>query len=268
MKLSRWTLICACALAASCAEPAEPDPTDTTSDAPSKDEVRSAGAKNDDGTDLCEEYGWYGDGICDSFCPLYDSDCDDEEDPCAGDVIPQCEPGEILVSETTCEAAGDDCTTVTEICDVVGHCLYVGEFCPQVVGTPAACPSGTSEVDQCETIDCEIARGSGDQCTDIAFCEPTFQCAAVPACGPTQYQTSSADCATQGSLCGPVSMCGQTIHCAERPEICPQVVGTPPSCDSGETEVNGCIGPQFEDGTCRAVFGTGDQCANMIYCAG
>lgn len=41
----------------------------------SKDEARARGGKGDDGIDLCEWLGWYGDGICDDFCPLPDPDC-------------------------------------------------------------------------------------------------------------------------------------------------------------------------------------------------
>ncbi|MCA9610788.1 MAG: hypothetical protein KC619_34570, partial [Myxococcales bacterium] len=43
----------------------------------SRDEARSmAGSAADSGRDLCEEYGWYGDGeYCDEFCPRTDPDC-------------------------------------------------------------------------------------------------------------------------------------------------------------------------------------------------
>jgi phosphatidylserine/phosphatidylglycerophosphate/cardiolipin synthase-like enzyme len=40
-----------------------------------KDEVRAMGGKADDGADLCELLGWYGDGVCDDFCPEPDPDC-------------------------------------------------------------------------------------------------------------------------------------------------------------------------------------------------
>ena len=47
--------------------------------APTKDEVaeRYADGKAD-GVDFCELYGWYGDAICDSFCPLPDPDCEED----------------------------------------------------------------------------------------------------------------------------------------------------------------------------------------------
>ncbi|MCA9489123.1 MAG: hypothetical protein KC621_04355, partial [Myxococcales bacterium] len=40
----------------------------------SRDEARSmAGSAADSGRDLCEDYGWYGDGeFCDEFCPRTD----------------------------------------------------------------------------------------------------------------------------------------------------------------------------------------------------
>ncbi len=39
-----------------------------------KDQVRDMG-KADNGTDYCKQYGWYGDGVCDDFCPQRDPDC-------------------------------------------------------------------------------------------------------------------------------------------------------------------------------------------------
>ena len=42
---------------------------------PTKDEVRAQG-KADGGHDFCEALGWYGDGVCDDFCPSPDPDCD------------------------------------------------------------------------------------------------------------------------------------------------------------------------------------------------
>lgn len=40
-----------------------------------REEARDRGGKSDDGVDLCEWLGWYGDGICDDFCPRPDPDC-------------------------------------------------------------------------------------------------------------------------------------------------------------------------------------------------
>lgn len=47
------------------------------SDAPelSRSEARQLGGKSDLGIDLCERFAFYGDGICDHFCPEPDEDC-------------------------------------------------------------------------------------------------------------------------------------------------------------------------------------------------
>lgn len=44
------------------------------SDEPTKDEAREVGGGADLGLDYCEDFGWYGDGICDDFCPRTDVD--------------------------------------------------------------------------------------------------------------------------------------------------------------------------------------------------
>jgi len=49
----------------------------------SKDDAAKK-AKADASTDYCEENGWYGDGVCDTFCTNPDPDCDDEVIPDSG----------------------------------------------------------------------------------------------------------------------------------------------------------------------------------------
>ena len=43
--------------------------------APDKDSYRDGNGKSDSGEDICQEYGWYGDGECDAFCAQRDTDC-------------------------------------------------------------------------------------------------------------------------------------------------------------------------------------------------
>lgn len=49
----------------------------------SKQDARGRGGKADDGADLCELFDWYGDGVCDDFCPRPDPDCP---------LPPECDP--------------------------------------------------------------------------------------------------------------------------------------------------------------------------------
>jgi len=51
--------------------------TSTTgeTDAITKDEARASGGKSDLDEDYCAMFGWYGDAICDDFCPEPDPDC-------------------------------------------------------------------------------------------------------------------------------------------------------------------------------------------------
>ena len=68
----------------------EGSPDNNSSAGPlTKDEVKSFG-KADRGTDYCLEFGWYGDGICDEFCPEPDPDC----------------------ASSACEAGGGVCTGI------------------------------------------------------------------------------------------------------------------------------------------------------------
>ncbi|HJL03637.1 MAG TPA: hypothetical protein RMH85_29825 [Polyangiaceae bacterium LLY-WYZ-15_(1-7)] len=54
------------------------DPSTGPTSPVSKDEVADLGAA-DDGVDYCARYGWYDDSVCDTFCPLPDPDCGDDE---------------------------------------------------------------------------------------------------------------------------------------------------------------------------------------------
>ena len=40
-----------------------------------KDAYRDGNGKSDSGQDVCQQYGWYGDGECDAFCAKRDPDC-------------------------------------------------------------------------------------------------------------------------------------------------------------------------------------------------
>jgi hypothetical protein len=62
-----------------------------------KADARASHGKADDGTDVCQKNGWYGDGECDTFCPEFDiADCFGQ------------------APDDSCVSAGDDVITKLE----------------------------------------------------------------------------------------------------------------------------------------------------------
>lgn len=94
----------------------------------SRDEARRMGGKTDSGSDICEVFGWYGDEVCDLFCPESDPDCDvppeDDDDWCAalgwyGDDF--CDP--------YCAEPDPDCDEGGDWCEDLGW--YGDEWCDE-----------------------------------------------------------------------------------------------------------------------------------------
>ena len=70
----------------------------------SKEEAAALGGKAD-GIDFCDWLGWYGDGICDAWCPEPDPDCEDLGGPTCADLGGQCLSSPIDVTfGANCEA--------------------------------------------------------------------------------------------------------------------------------------------------------------------
>ncbi len=112
----------------------------TSQTSPTKDRVAANEGKSDDSSELCEQIGapadcdlceeleWYGDGVCDDFCDLPDSDCLaidcadtankhraclDVEDNVIGDCVPEVGTSafdDVLV--TCCNGSSTDPTTL------------------------------------------------------------------------------------------------------------------------------------------------------------
>ena len=89
-----------------------------------KEEARAMGGKADNGFDLCELFGWYGDGICDEFCPLPDPDCG----YCESNL--DCDPSEF------CKKSMSDC-------DGRGTCEIRPDFCIQLYDPVCGCDERT-----------------------------------------------------------------------------------------------------------------------------
>jgi hypothetical protein len=97
----------------------------------SKEEVRSQG-KADWGFDVCWWFGWYGDGVCDTFCPLPDPDCHGRspggscEGACGGR-----SPSGTCWCDDACVDWGDCCHDKQDVCDApppppAGDCFRTG----------------------------------------------------------------------------------------------------------------------------------------------
>lgn len=126
------------------------------------------------------------------------------------------------------------------------------------------CDEGDTEVDSCPP---------NTSCYERTMCGQTITCAeygasclAIPTCDQNEYQVSNQECASSLMSCERVSMCGQTIFCKDLPQACPEAIGVPPSCPNGATETNYCSQRELDAGTCYPVFGSDDQCSNLIYC--
>src|SRR5688500_14039452 len=117
-----WALLAVSA----CSGQGDDDPAAMT-----KDEARRNGGKADDGRDWCEVLGWYGDGICDDFCPQPDvDDCGG----CGGIAGLQCPDGQYChySADQRCGAA-----------DQMGACVDRPEVCAQVFQLVCGCDGET-----------------------------------------------------------------------------------------------------------------------------
>jgi len=84
-------------------------------------------AKTDMFSDFCEWFGWYGDGICDTFCLYPDPDCEEEQDcyvgGCSGQI---CSAEKDVIS--TCEWTAYYGCYELATCDLLpsGNCGWIG----------------------------------------------------------------------------------------------------------------------------------------------
>ena len=249
-KLCALMMILVVPLFGACSDAAN-EPADT----PSKDDVRRMSGKGDGGQDLCEAFGWYGDGVCDDFCPAPDPDCGGgcEADADCGDL-------EICVPNTTC--AGLDCPT--GLCEsILDRCSDGSPAICEIV--PPQCPAGTI---------LEVVGGCFGQCVDPLTCEPpvvdpfpchdgsTAICEIVPPQCPDGLVIEVVngcfgDC-VDPDTCEPVEPLGD---CSDGSLAICEIV--PPECPPGLVleVVNGCFGECVDPQTCEpppSLDGCGD----------
>lgn len=281
MKLTNLTknlaLTMACCLAAACgsAEPAEPQSETLT-----KQEAQRRMERADNTTDFCDFMGWYGDGICDDWCPQPDPDCgapdepgDDDQVGCASDA--DCAAGEYCelpvcltwcpAGDATCCGGGvcqpnsdpDECVTDADCGDgeycQPGMCLMYcsvddEDCCGPNQCVPAPDPDPAPEGDQCQTdADC----GSGESCEESicpAFCAEGARCCplvCVPE-PPTNCQ-SDADCSA-GEVCDE-QICPWFCDGSD-PNCCPGQCKAPEAADECETDADCASDEMCQPGVC------------------
>lgn len=237
-----------------------------------KEEAAARDGKSDAGADLCDLLGWYDDGVCDTFCPSPDPDCDAT---CLA--FPSCDPGETEhATESDCPA-DTSCRPVT-LCGATIWCSAGGECAGP---NPAGCVStGCAEGFVCDTTmgtapsacACDPESGTWVCTADVSggTCVPEAVCAGYPSCEPgeTEHATES-ECPADAS-CRAVTLCGATIWCSgggatcagDNPQgcaesgcatgyVCDTTMGTAPSACVCEAKTGSWLcTPDLNGGVC------------------
>jgi hypothetical protein len=191
-----------------------------------KAEAEALGGKSD-GVDWCDWMGWYGDGVCDPWCPLADHDCSDDECTVGADSTcadgEYCMPGVCLAycvvgdpsccAPATCQGGADFCPTA--LCAPGTYCNEETDSCEPVVCGEVLCalycPYGF-EVDE---DGCEICRCADEPGFCLrALCGPGTVCdEATDSCVPAPADCIVSGCS--GEICADES---RYSTCIARPE--------------------------------------------------
>lgn len=206
---------------AACTAPTGGESTDATPDREyTRDEARAAAGKTDHGFDICDWMGWYGDDICDEFCPEPDPDC---AGSCRSDLDcpqPLCLPGGPCPSS---------------VC-VDGECV--------IDDTTDSCPAGQRECVTC---------GGGHVCAPHAVSCPLVTCPPPPRCGGIAGLTCPAGmfCDYEDSSCGYADQLGT---CAPIPDAWIEIYAPVCGCDGNtygnEGEAHGAGTDVAHEGAC------------------
>ena len=197
MRANWW--ICAVVLAglSGCATGDDADDTPMT-----KEEARRNGGKGDNGVDWCALFGWYGDGICDDFCPEPDvQDCGDGGG-CGGFLGLQCALDEYCHYEIDqmCGAA-----------DQLGTCRERPHACAEIYAPVCGC-DGETHSNACHANSAGVSVASDGACD--ATCHADDDC-------PQPFCEPGGPCPTNRCIDGECRLVHDPV-CVED-EDCPQV---------------------------------------------